>query len=128
MRVAGVPVRTATHGRPRELRASTELAVYRVVQEALTNVVKHAGAGAPTLVELRWSSADLTVRISNTAPQSATRRRGASRSSGYGLIGLLERMESVGGTLTGAAEPDGGFRVTATVPLAEADERPEPPQ
>jgi signal transduction histidine kinase len=121
MRAAGVPVRTATHGRPRELGASSELAVYRVVQEALTNVLKHAGAGAPTLVELRWSSADLTVQISNTAPAAPVRR--AAGRAGYGLIGLRERMESVGGALTAAAEPDGGFRVTATVPVAA---EPEP--
>jgi signal transduction histidine kinase len=115
MRAAGVPARMATHGAARELRASSELAVYRVVQEALTNVLKHAGAGAPTLVELRWSDTDLTVQVSNAAPAAAVRRRGAR--TGYGLIGLRERMESVGGTLTSATEPGGGFRVIATVPL-----------
>jgi signal transduction histidine kinase len=118
MRAAGVPVRTATHGHPRELRASSALAVYRVVQEALTNVLKHAGAGAPTVVELRWSDTDLTVQISNTAPPGG-RRRAARSGSGYGLIGLRERMESVGGTLAAGAGPDGGFRVAATVPLGE---------
>jgi signal transduction histidine kinase len=90
------------------------LAVYRIVQEALTNVLKHAGPGAPALVELRWSDADLTVGISNTAAATPVGRR---TGSGYGLIGLRERMESVGGTLNAAAEPGGGFRVTATVPL-----------
>ncbi len=114
MRASGVPARLAVHGQPREQRASSELAVYRVVQEALTNVLKHAGPGAPALVELRWSDADLTVQISNTAAAAPVGRR---TGSGYGLIGLRERMESVGGTLTAAAEPGGGFRVTASVPL-----------
>jgi signal transduction histidine kinase len=114
MRASGVPARLAIHGQPRELRASSELAVYRVVQEALTNVLKHAGPGAPALVELRWSDADLIVQISNTAAAAPVGRR---TGSGYGLIGLRERMESVGGTLTAAAEPGGGFCVTASVPL-----------
>ncbi|MGI5125981.1 sensor histidine kinase [Pseudonocardia sp. CA-107938] len=112
VRASGVPARMAVVGQPRELRASSELAIYRVVQEALTNVLKHAGPGTPTVVELQWSDAGLTVQVSNTAPTG----RGSGSGSGYGLIGLRERMESVGGTLTTAAEPDGGFRVTATVP------------
>jgi signal transduction histidine kinase len=110
---AGVPARVVQHGRPRPLDLGADLTAYRIVQEALTNVVKHAGVGVPTLVELRWGDSELELSITNDRPAHAVEPRPAS---GYGLVGLHERVAAVGGRLTAGPAPDGGFRVAASLP------------
>ncbi|QQQ73493.1 sensor histidine kinase [Saccharothrix sp. 6-C] len=112
---AGVRVHTRVEGEPRRLAASVDLAAYRVVQEALTNVTKHVGPGAEVDVRLRWEADELTVEV---ADDGRGRRPEQALSTNHGLAGLVERLAIVGGRLT--AEPGwaGGFRVTAVLPVA----------
>jgi signal transduction histidine kinase len=111
---AGVPARVVQHGRRRALDLGADLSAYRTVQEALTNVVKHAGVGVPTVIELRWGDSELELSITNDVPTHPPATR--PHASGYGLVGLHERVVAVGGRLTSGPLPDGGFRVVATLP------------
>lgn len=113
MVAAEVPTRLVSRGEPRPLDAGTELTVYRVVQESLTNVAKHAGAAASTVVELGWGAEELSISITNTAAGPA---RASGHSTGHGLIGLRERVTAVGGRVE-AGPAAGGFQVTAVLPL-----------
>jgi signal transduction histidine kinase len=119
MLAAGVPVRLVVHGPPGELDAGADLSAYRIVQESLTNVVKHAGPGVPTVVELRWGDTGLDLSITSSRPVHPPDPDRSVR-SGYGLIGLRERASAVGGRLEAGPQPDGGFRVTATLPVRNA--------
>jgi signal transduction histidine kinase len=112
---AGVPVRVVRHGRPRALDLGADLSAYRTVQEALTNVVKHAGTGVPTVVELRWADSELELSITNDAPAQPPASR--PHASGYGLMGLHERVAAVGGRFIAGPLPDGGFRVAVALPV-----------
>jgi signal transduction histidine kinase len=85
-----------------------ELSAYRIVQEALTNVRKHA-PGAAATVELAWTADRLLVRVADDGP-------GADGTPGHGLAGMRERAASVGGTLDAGPGSGGGFVVTATLP------------
>jgi len=111
-RAAGVDVELQVLGRAVPLDAAVELAAYRVLQEALTNVVKHAPGGAATVL-VRYSARELHLTVRNDGPTAA--RGGAV---GYGLVGLRERVELVGGELRAGPLASGGFCVTATLPLA----------
>jgi signal transduction histidine kinase len=111
-REAGTHVRLIVHGRVVPLSPGVDLAAYRIVQEALTNARKHA-PGATVDVELGYTSEALKLRVSDDGPGSAN---GDPR--GLGLLGMRERVATVGGTLrTGTAE-GGGFAVEADLPLA----------
>ena len=112
---AGVRVRTRLEGEPRRLAASVDLAAYRVVQEALTNVTKHVGPGAQVDVRLRWRAEELTVEVTD---DGQGRRPDRTLSTHHGLPGLRERLEVVGGWLEAEPVPAGGFRVTAVLPVA----------
>ncbi|MER5267889.1 histidine kinase [Actinosynnema sp. NPDC002837] len=111
---SGPRVAVVREGNPGPLDASIEHAAYRVVQEALTNVIKHAGPAATT-VSLTYASDHLSVVVSNGRP-AVTRRAG----TGLGLIGMRERVELVGGTLTAGPGVDGGFEVRARFPARSA--------
>ncbi|MFI0479449.1 sensor histidine kinase [Actinomadura sp. 9N215] len=115
-RSAGLPVRRHDEGAARPLPAAAERAAYRVVQEALTNVHKHA-AGAATEVVLRYRPDHVELTVANEPPgrRAAIRPPGA----GLGLIGLRERLELIGGRLEAGPRPDGGFAVRARIPLIE---------
>ncbi|MFD9067839.1 sensor histidine kinase [Kitasatospora purpeofusca] len=102
-------------GVPDSAGAAVQRAVYRIVQEALTNVRKHA-PGATATVEVRETAAGLEVTVTNTAP---TRPALQLPGSGLGLVGLRERAENLHGTLTCGTTPDGGYRVCATLPTRE---------
>jgi signal transduction histidine kinase len=110
MREAGLPVQLRIEGTARPLPAGVELAAYRVVQESLTNVLKHA---QPSHVEviLRFEAATLQMSIENDGV------RAAGDGTGHGLIGMIERTSLYGGTLTASAGPDGSFHVDAEIPL-----------
>lgn len=95
------------------LSPSVDLTAYRIVQEALTNATKHA-AGAPVRVNLDWSARQLDINISNS-PAAGHRHSGPG--TGTGLIGMRERTRYVGGTLHAGHTPDGGYRVTASLPI-----------
>ncbi|MEU2023642.1 histidine kinase [Streptomyces sp. NPDC016469] len=111
VRDAGLPVGLAVTGRARPLPPGIELAAYRVVQEALTNTVKHA-SGASAAVSVAYGSRRLRVEVTDTGG-----RPGAGAGSGRGLIGLRERLAVHDGTLSAGPLPGGGYRVEALIPL-----------
>ena len=112
---AGLRVHTRVEGEPGRLAASVDLAAYRVVQEALTNVTKHVGYGAQVDVRLRWEADELTVEV---ADDGRGRREERTLSTNHGLAGLRERLAIVGGRLEAEPLPANGFRVAAVLPVA----------
>jgi len=113
---AGVPVRFTVTGDAAPLPPGVELVAYRVVQEALTNVMKHAdGARADVTVEHRPQALLLEVRDTGGTPTPA-----AHQGAGRGLIGMRERLAVYGGTLTAGPLPAGGYRVCAQIPLDQS--------
>ncbi|MER5887233.1 sensor histidine kinase [Streptomyces sp. NPDC001941] len=103
------------------LRPSVEAAVYRIVQEALTNTARHGGPQARAVVSVEGR--DDTLHL--TVTDDGTPGHGTSGSR-FGLIGMEERARSVGGTLTAGPRPGGGFAVTALLPLAPSAPREDP--
>lgn len=111
VRDVGVVVELTVRGEPYTVTSGVGLAAYRVVQEALTNTVKHAaGASAHVLVE--YGADNLYVEVTDTGGKPS-----ASVGNGRGLLGLRERLTVYGGTLHTGAHPGGGFRVAALIPL-----------
>ncbi|WP_280395124.1 sensor histidine kinase [Nocardia brasiliensis] len=106
-------------GVPRPLSPGTDLTAYRIIQEALTNVTKHAGAGASATVHLVYSRLLLTISVSDDGGRDA--RPPAPDGQSFGLIGMNERAISVGGNLHAGHRPDGGFEVTTELPLAHSE-------
>jgi len=109
---AGVRLRILTSGEPRELPPAVDLAAYRVVQEALTNVLRHADSQAAT-VRVRYDLDTITVEVTNPGEAVPVSRIG----EGTGIAGMRERAVSLGGTFSAAPSPDGGFRVRAALPI-----------
>jgi signal transduction histidine kinase len=112
-REAGLPVTLHVAGARRSLPAGAELAIYRVVQEALTNAIKHAG-GATTRVDLTWSDEALELRVADRGDGGASPELVGA---GHGLIGMGERLRVHGGELDAGPQPGGGFQVVARLPL-----------
>lgn len=122
-RTAGLPVALHVEGAPQPLPEPVERAAHRVVQEALTNVHKHA-PGAATDIRLAFTRDTVRVRIVNGPPaRPADGAPGGGEpllpSGGHGLIGLAERVRLAGGTIASGPTGDGGFRIEATLPAAE---------
>ncbi|MFD9047100.1 sensor histidine kinase [Streptomyces zaomyceticus] len=121
VRASGVPVGVTVEGEPVALPAGVDLAAYRVVQEALTNVVKHA-PGARVSVTVAYEPRRLRVEVCDTgAPGSGASKdrpeRGAAfPGGGHGLLGLRERLAVYGGTLRTGRGPGGGYEVRAVIP------------
>jgi signal transduction histidine kinase len=114
VRRAGLPVELTVVGAPGGLPDGVDLSAYRIVQEALTNALKHAGP-VPTEVCLRCDDAAATLIVTNQAPAAAP-AAGPGR-AGHGLIGMRERAVMAGGELRAGPTPDGGFEVFARLPL-----------
>ena len=114
MRQAGMAVELRIEGEPRAISGGVSVAAYRIVQEALTNVLKHAN-GAPSRVLLRWTDAALEVEIVDQGPL----KNGAGRDvpAGRGLAGMRERAAMCGGTLDAHPGLDRGYIVRAHIPL-----------
>ena len=110
----GTPIVFTERGTRGDLGRSGDLAAYRVVQEALTNVVKHAGPGARVTIDLTWTPAGLGIEIGDNG-RTAVR----TISRGRGLAGMRERVELVGGDLHVGPGEDGGYQVTARFPLPD---------
>lgn len=110
---AGLAVSVVRTGPERALPAGVGLAVYRIVQEALTNSMKHAGPDARVTVGQHWRPEALTLRIDDDGRGAAALPDGL----GQGLLGMRERAEIHGGTLTAGPRPGGGFRIHAEIPL-----------
>ncbi|MCP9211386.1 sensor histidine kinase [Streptomyces sp. NEAU-Y11] len=115
VRAGGVPVDLRVHGRPRPLPPGVELCAYRCVQEALTNVLKHA-PGARTQVQLHYESDQLTVSITNGG--QGVNPDKMRTGSGHGLIGMRERAKLYGGTVTVGPRSEGGFTVRLILPVS----------
>ena len=117
-RAAGLPVELTVEGARRELPAGVDLAAYRVVQEALTNVVKHGG-GAETEVLVRYRADAVEVTVADRGGGTMTTRL---EGSGHGLTGMRERVRVFGGELHAGRRRGGGFEVRALLPLQSEDE------
>src|SRR3954447_9121535 len=115
-RAAGLQVELAVEGDPRPLAQSVDLSAFRILQEALTNVIKHAGR-APTTVLLgyRGDALELTVTDTGDGSPAPTPAPG-----GHGLVGMRERAALFGGTLTASPHGDHGFEVHAVLPYGQA--------
>jgi signal transduction histidine kinase len=119
----GLEVRTRVEGTPRPLPAGTDLAAYRIIQESLTNVTRHAGPATATVL-VRYGNDGLTVQVDDDGKglESASGRQGTDsdrqdRRSGNGIRGMRERVAALGGDLDAGPRPGGGFRVLAHLPL-----------
>ncbi|HMQ27179.1 MAG TPA: ATP-binding protein, partial [Acidimicrobiales bacterium] len=115
---AGVPTELHLHGETGDVPKGVELTAYRIVQEALTNVLKHGGPGASARVEVTFVPGAVDVEVADDG-------RGidlsAAAAGGHGLVGMRERVGVYGGTLDAGPRPAGGFRVRAHLPYdAEA--------
>jgi signal transduction histidine kinase len=118
MRRAGVPVRLHLHGEPSGLPPGVGLVAYRVVQEALTNVSRHATPGTAATVRLVWAR-ELRIEVANDVDRPLPSAGGIP--SGHGLLGLRERVWLAGGRIEAGPVPGGRFRLTATLPVADED-------
>jgi signal transduction histidine kinase len=117
-RAAGLDVRLAVEGEPRELSQSLDLSAFRIVQEALTNVIKHAGhARASVIVGYRPQALELSVIDSGDAAMPAA--PAIATAGGHGLVGMRERAAMFGGTLTARPRADRGFEVNVVLPYSE---------
>jgi signal transduction histidine kinase len=115
---AGLPVELRISGVPRSLLPGLDLAAFRVVQEALTNVIKHAGKPR-TSVRLDYLDSDLVIEVADTGRPfpAAGPVVTAAPGTGRGLLGLRERMALYGGDLTAGPQPGGGWLVRARIPV-----------
>ncbi|GAA2513956.1 sensor histidine kinase [Streptomyces levis] len=117
---AGLTV--TVEGRPPDLAPGTDLAAFRILQEALTNVVRHSGS-RHARVHLAHDADVLRLRVDDDGPATGAEAGG----SGNGLAGMRERAAALGGTIAAGPRPDGGFRVLAVLPLkASTGPRPAP--
>jgi signal transduction histidine kinase len=112
---AGLPTTVRITGRPVSVPAAADLAAYRIVQESLTNALRHAGQATATVL-LDYGDDRLTIDIADTGTGSDAP---PAEGSGHGLIGMRERAGALGGTLHAGPDPSGGYRVHACLPLAE---------
>jgi signal transduction histidine kinase len=110
IRTAGLPVDLAVEGEPVELPPGIDLAAFRIVQEALTNTLKHAGP-AHAWVRVRYGPRELELTVSNDGQTTAV------DADGYGLVGMKERVHLYGGTLEAGPRHGGGYSVSARLPL-----------
>ncbi|MET9358297.1 sensor histidine kinase [Streptomyces sp. NPDC006617] len=116
-RAAGLTVTTGSSGTRRALPPGVELSAYRIVQEALSNVLRHA-PGATARVHLTHLPTGLRVEVSNTRPKRAP---APSQGAGHGLLGMRERVAMLDGTLTAHPLPGGGYQVAAFLPTDGTD-------
>ena len=111
VREAGLPVELSVEGEPTELPPGVDLSAYRIVQEALTNALKHAGPATARVV-VRYGKNDLELEIADTGAGA-----GANDGDGHGLAGMRERVSLYGGNIEAGPRHGGGFAVRARLPL-----------
>jgi len=112
VRAAGTPVDLHLEGSPRTLPPTVDLSAYRILQEALTNTMKHAGAGAGARVEVSYAGDELRLEVRDDGTGMSE-----PLALGNGLRGMRERAELLGGEVTAGRAPGGGFLVHARIPL-----------
>ncbi|MEV6345527.1 histidine kinase [Actinoplanes sp. NPDC051851] len=110
VRQAGTEVRLHVDGEPRGLPSAVDVSAYRVVQEALTNVMKHAGSGASAEVLLAYRATQVEISVTDDGV-------GDRGGSGNGLRGMRERLAVLGGSVSAGSSPGGGYAVRATIPV-----------
>jgi signal transduction histidine kinase len=116
VRAVGPAVELEIEGDCNGLPPAIDLSAYRLVQEALTNVLKHAGPAATARVRVSRGADELTVEVVDDGRGRAP----ASESGGHGLVGMRERVALLGGDLDAGPRPEGGFAVRARLPLTTA--------
>jgi signal transduction histidine kinase len=114
IQAAGLFVHLTIDGSPENLPATVELSAYRIVQEALTNTLKHAGSGATATVRLNLHADHIDIAVTDDGAGPPTDASGAS---GNGLRGIAERVNLLGGALSTGPRPSGGFAVRAHLPI-----------
>jgi signal transduction histidine kinase len=120
-RASGMEVSLTVEGDPRPLAQTVELSAFRIVQEALTNVIKHAGrARTEVLVAFRDDGLELRITDAGAGQLPAPLVGGSGEGGGHGVIGMRERAALFGGTLTAEPRRDHGFEVRATLPYADS--------
>ena len=112
----GLAVEVGTAGQPRRLDSAVDLTAFRITQEALTNVRKHA-ATDKARVQVRYGQDRITITITDEATARRPKTAESAANSGFGLIGMRERAQSVGGRLRTGPRPEGGFQVSAELPF-----------
>jgi signal transduction histidine kinase len=112
VRQSGLPVELTVEGTPVKLPAGVDLSAYRIVQEALTNTLKHAGP-AHAWVAVRYAGEDVEIEVANDGMTN-----GENDGGGHGLVGMRERVALCGGELQSGPRPGGGFRIAARLPVA----------
>jgi signal transduction histidine kinase len=121
---AGIEVKVAVEGEPRRLPSAVDLACYRVVQESLTNVVRHAGASQAEITVTHHHDRVVVEILDDGNGVASASGRGSGdsdrqvRRSGQGIPGMRERARALGGSLEAGPRPGGGFRVQASLPVA----------
>ena len=120
VRAAGVRVSLVRMGMARTLPPGTGLTVYRITQESLTNILKHAGPSPTATVLVQWAAAQLVVEVSDDGRGAAATGDGA----GQGVLGMRERAAMLGGSLTVGPRPGGGYRVRAEIPIPPLEAQP----
>lgn len=134
VRDAGLAASLVRMGTARALPPGAGLTIYRIAQESLTNILKHAGPGAGATVLLQWTPASLVLQIDDDGRGAAATSDGA----GQGLLGMRERATMLGGSLAAGPRPGGGYRVRAEIPVpagapvephpGHSEQSPAPPQ
>jgi signal transduction histidine kinase len=116
-RGAGVTVNVDCEPRPAPLPVAVDVAAFRIVQEALTNVMRHAGSNVTVTVTVRHTADEVRVEVVDDG-RGAASSADAERSAGHGIAGMSERAITVGGHVAAGPHPGGGFRVLAHLPLS----------
>ena len=112
VRQSGLPVELTVEGTPVRLPAGVDLSAYRIVQEALTNTLRHAGP-AHAWVAVRYEGEDVEIEVANDGASD-----GVNDGGGHGLVGMRERVALCGGELRSGPRPGGGFKISARLPVA----------
>uniref|UniRef100_UPI0027E19597 sensor histidine kinase n=1 Tax=Actinotalea sp. C106 TaxID=2908644 RepID=UPI0027E19597 len=118
VRGSGVDVSVVRMGTARRLPPGIDLTVYRICQESLTNILKHAGPSPSATVMLQWKPEALVLQVSDDGRGAAAETDGV----GQGVLGMRERAAMLGGTLTVGPRPGGGYRVRAEIPIPPHEE------
>jgi signal transduction histidine kinase len=113
VRAAGLPTSLTVTGRPAALATGAQLAVHRLVQEALTNTLRHARGARSATVRLDWRPDELAVEVTDDGGPTAPPER-----PGHGLVGMRERVAAWDGRVSAGPRAGGGWRVAAVLPLA----------
>ncbi|MDL4813813.1 sensor histidine kinase [Actinomadura opuntiae] len=116
VRSSGLPVTFEVAGSPPDMSEGRQLTVFRIVQEALTNTLKHGGPRVAATVRLRYADDAVEVRVHDDGRGAAA----ADDGRGHGLVGMRERAAVYGGSVRAAPRPGGGFEVVARIPTGEA--------